>query len=118
MDDRLVTEELLSANFLIPLDENAFNGNSLAELCCDSLRDFNPMVRVSVEKGDSLFYLMLSFNSMVYIFMFSPNFVYILVSLYDLYPKSNLLVEIIRTYFRVVPFVLLSLYYIHTPVLC
>nr|DAD34205.1 TPA_asm: hypothetical protein HUJ06_004845 [Nelumbo nucifera] len=52
MDDRLVTEELLSANFLIPPDENAFSGNSLAELCCDSLRDFNPMVRVSVEKGD------------------------------------------------------------------
>nr|KAJ0215141.1 hypothetical protein LSAT_V11C300123310 [Lactuca sativa] len=27
-------------------------GGSLAELCCDSLKDFNPMVHVSVEKGD------------------------------------------------------------------
>ncbi|KAM7480169.1 hypothetical protein LguiA_028382 [Lonicera macranthoides] len=51
-DDRPVTEEALSANFLIPSDENAFAGRSVAELCCDSLKDFNPMVRVSVEKGD------------------------------------------------------------------
>lgn len=50
-DDRPVTEEALSANFLIPSDENAFAGRSVAELCCDSLKDFNPMVRVSVEKG-------------------------------------------------------------------
>ncbi|KAF8408442.1 hypothetical protein HHK36_007595 [Tetracentron sinense] len=52
MDDRMVTEEALSANFLIPPDENMFSERSLAELCCDSLREFNPMVRVSVEKGD------------------------------------------------------------------
>lgn len=52
MDDRLVTEEDLLANFLIPPDENKFNGKSLAELCCDSLKEFNPMVHVSVEKGD------------------------------------------------------------------
>ncbi|XP_057972536.1 SUMO-activating enzyme subunit 1A-like [Malania oleifera] len=52
MDDRPVTEEALSANFLIPPDENVYSGKSLAELCCDSLKDFNPMVRVSVEKGD------------------------------------------------------------------
>ncbi|KAK4395591.1 SUMO-activating enzyme subunitB-1 [Sesamum angolense] len=51
-DDRLVTEELLSANFLVPPDENVYSGKSLAELCCDSLTDFNPMVRVSVEKGE------------------------------------------------------------------
>lgn len=51
-DDRTVTEELLSANFLIPPEANANSGKSLAELCCDSLKDFNPMVRVSVEKGD------------------------------------------------------------------
>ncbi|XP_073295619.1 SUMO-activating enzyme subunit 1B-1-like isoform X3 [Primulina huaijiensis] len=51
-DDRLVTEELLTANFLIPLDESRYSGRSLAELCCESLKDFNPMVRVSVEKGD------------------------------------------------------------------
>ncbi|NP_001234811.2 SUMO-activating enzyme subunit [Solanum lycopersicum] len=50
-DDRLVTEELLSANFLVPSDENVTSGKSLAELCCESLKDFNPMVTVSVEKG-------------------------------------------------------------------
>ncbi|PHT53896.1 SUMO-activating enzyme subunit 1B-1 [Capsicum baccatum] len=50
-DDRLVTEDLLYANFLIPPDENDFRGKSVAELCCDSLKDFNPMVSVSVEKG-------------------------------------------------------------------
>ncbi|CAI9776058.1 unnamed protein product [Fraxinus pennsylvanica] len=53
-DDRSVTEELLSANFLIPPDENMYSGKSIAELCCDSLKDFNPMVRVSVQKGDLL----------------------------------------------------------------
>ncbi|XP_024017855.1 SUMO-activating enzyme subunit 1B-1 [Morus notabilis] len=52
VDDREVTEEALSANFLIPSDENVYAGKTLAELCCDSLKDFNPMVRVSVEKGD------------------------------------------------------------------
>ncbi|KAF7838788.1 SUMO-activating enzyme subunit 1A-like [Senna tora] len=54
VDDRVATEEALSSNFLIPLDENVYNGKTLAELCCDSLKDFNPMVRVSVEKGDLL----------------------------------------------------------------
>uniref|UniRef100_A0A1J3JYG7 Ubiquitin-like 1-activating enzyme E1A n=1 Tax=Noccaea caerulescens TaxID=107243 RepID=A0A1J3JYG7_NOCCA len=52
MDDRLVTEEALNANFLIPPDENAYRGKTVAEICCDSLKDFNPMVSVSVEKGD------------------------------------------------------------------
>ncbi|GFZ03907.1 SUMO-activating enzyme 1A [Actinidia rufa] len=52
IDDRPVTEEALSANFLIAPDENNLSGKSIAELCCDSLKDFNPMVRVSVEKGD------------------------------------------------------------------
>lgn len=51
MDDRPVTEESLSANFLIASDQDVSSGKSLAELCCDSLKDFNPMVRVSVEKG-------------------------------------------------------------------
>ncbi|XP_016447106.1 SUMO-activating enzyme subunit 1B-1-like isoform X2 [Nicotiana tabacum] len=51
-DDRFVAEELLSANFLVPPDENITRGKSLAELCCESLKDFNPMVSVSVEKGD------------------------------------------------------------------
>ncbi|KAJ6375355.1 hypothetical protein OIU77_000352 [Salix suchowensis] len=52
VDDRDVSEEALSANFLIPPDESVCRGKTLAELCCDSLREFNPMVRVSVEKGD------------------------------------------------------------------
>ncbi|XP_028765472.1 SUMO-activating enzyme subunit 1A-like [Neltuma alba] len=52
VDDRVANEEALSSNFLIPPDENAYRGKTLAELCCDSLKDFNPMVRVSAEKGD------------------------------------------------------------------
>lgn len=55
VDDRTVTEEALSANFLIPPDENFYGGKTLAELCCDSLKEFNPMVRVSVEKGLAFF---------------------------------------------------------------
>ncbi|PON95747.1 Ubiquitin-activating enzyme E [Trema orientale] len=54
VDDRVATEESLAANFLIPPDENVYGGKTLAELCCDSLKDFNPMVRVLVEKGDLL----------------------------------------------------------------
>lgn len=61
MDDRLVTEEDLLANFLIRPDENEFSGRCLAELCCDSLREFNPMVRVSVEKGKSCCKLLYTF---------------------------------------------------------
>lgn len=53
VDDRVATDEaLFSSNFLIPPDENVYGGKTLAELCCNSLKDFNPMVRVSVEKGD------------------------------------------------------------------
>ncbi|XP_062029351.1 SUMO-activating enzyme subunit 1A-like [Rosa rugosa] len=52
VDDRVATEEALSANFLIPSDESVCGGKTLTELCRDSLKDFNPMVRVSVEKGD------------------------------------------------------------------
>ena len=51
VDDRVVTEEALSANFLILPDENLYHGKTLAEVCCDSLKEFNPMVHVSVEKG-------------------------------------------------------------------
>lgn len=51
VDDRAATEEMLSSNFLIPPDENVYSGKTLAELCCNSLKDFNPMVHVSVEKG-------------------------------------------------------------------
>ncbi|EEE52135.1 hypothetical protein OsJ_33963 [Oryza sativa Japonica Group] len=52
MDDHLVTEDDLNANFLIPHDESIYGGRSRAEVCCESLKDFNPMVRVAVEKGD------------------------------------------------------------------
>ncbi|GMH01141.1 hypothetical protein Nepgr_002980 [Nepenthes gracilis] len=52
VDERPVTEEALNANFLISPDEKVYAGRSVAEVCCDSLKDFNPMVRVSVEKGD------------------------------------------------------------------
>ncbi|CAH9133237.1 unnamed protein product [Cuscuta epithymum] len=51
-DDHMVTNDLLSANFLIPPDENVFSGKSVAELCCHSLKEFNPMVHVSVQKGE------------------------------------------------------------------
>ncbi|XP_039001386.1 SUMO-activating enzyme subunit 1B-1-like isoform X2 [Hibiscus syriacus] len=52
MDDHAVTDSALSANFLILPDENLSHGKTLAEACCDSLKEFNPMVHVSVEKGD------------------------------------------------------------------
>ncbi|XP_011624873.1 SUMO-activating enzyme subunit 1B-1 isoform X1 [Amborella trichopoda] len=52
LDDRLVTREALSVNFLVPNDEEKLKGRSLAEVCCNSLKDFNSMVHVSVEKGD------------------------------------------------------------------
>ncbi|GAA0146126.1 ubiquitin-protein ligase [Lithospermum erythrorhizon] len=51
-DDRTVTDELLSANFLVPSNGVSNQEKSLAEICCDSLKDFNPMVHVSVQKGD------------------------------------------------------------------
>ena len=51
VDDRVATEEALSSNFLIPPVEDVYGGKTLAELCCNSLKDFNPMVRVSVDKG-------------------------------------------------------------------
>ncbi|ONK73073.1 uncharacterized protein A4U43_C04F26870 [Asparagus officinalis] len=43
MDDHIVTEDALSANFLIPPASVKDEGSSLAELCCDSLKEFNPM---------------------------------------------------------------------------
>ncbi|KAK0580392.1 hypothetical protein LWI29_001344 [Acer saccharum] len=52
VDDRVVTEEALYANFLVQPDESMFGGKTIAEVCCDSLKEFNPMVRVSVDKGD------------------------------------------------------------------
>ncbi|XP_057516517.1 SUMO-activating enzyme subunit 1B-1-like isoform X2 [Amaranthus tricolor] len=52
LDDSPVTEEAMNANFLIPPDEGFYKGRSISEVCCDSLKDFNPMVHVSVEKGD------------------------------------------------------------------
>ena len=50
-DDRAVTEEAIEANFLIPSDGEKVVGKSVAEICSESLTDFNPNVRVSVEKG-------------------------------------------------------------------
>ena len=47
----MVTVDDLNANFLIPPDESIYGGRSRADVCCESLKDFNPMVRVSVEKG-------------------------------------------------------------------
>ncbi|KAG2256346.1 hypothetical protein Bca52824_075640 [Brassica carinata] len=38
MDDRLVNEEALNANFLIPPDENAYRGKTMAEICCVVIR--------------------------------------------------------------------------------
>ncbi|CAM0905461.1 unnamed protein product [Alopecurus aequalis] len=52
MDDHIVTEDDLSANFLIPHDESVYGGRSRADVCCQSLKDFNPMVRVAVAEGD------------------------------------------------------------------
>ncbi|CAN8325828.1 unnamed protein product [Cochlearia groenlandica] len=63
MDDSLVNEDALNANFLIPPDENAYRGKTVAEICCDSLKDFNPMVLVSVEKG------LFSSTSHLYVFL-------------------------------------------------
>jgi len=51
MDDSPVTAEASSANFLILTEESNHKGKSIAEVCRESLRDFNPMVHVSVEKG-------------------------------------------------------------------
>nr|TKW36121.1 hypothetical protein SEVIR_2G420001v2 [Setaria viridis] len=44
MDDHMVMEDDLNANFLIPPDESIYGGRSQAEVCCKSLKDFNPMV--------------------------------------------------------------------------
>ncbi|KAG0487414.1 hypothetical protein HPP92_009509 [Vanilla planifolia] len=51
MDDRLVSKDALHANFLITPDD-ANSRRSLAEVYCSSLREFNSMVHVSVEKGN------------------------------------------------------------------
>jgi ubiquitin-like 1-activating enzyme E1 A len=62
MDDHVVTEDDLNANFLIPPDESIYGGRSRAEVCCESLIDFNPMGSVSVEKGKFESKLLASFN--------------------------------------------------------
>ncbi|CAM6045265.1 unnamed protein product [Sphagnum compactum] len=51
MDDSPMTFEASAANFLVPFDELEGQGNSIATVCASSLRDFNPMVQVSVEEG-------------------------------------------------------------------
>ncbi|CAM8933770.1 unnamed protein product [Rhodiola kirilowii] len=52
VDDRLVNEETLWSNFLVAPDESLYAGMSLADVCCQSLKEFNPMVRVTAEKGN------------------------------------------------------------------
>ncbi|KAL4278201.1 hypothetical protein GQ457_03G016540 [Hibiscus cannabinus] len=54
VDERVVAEESLSANFLIMPEENLYQGKTLAEVCSDSLKEFNPMVHVAVQKGHIL----------------------------------------------------------------
>ena len=51
MDDSPVTIEALSSNFFILAEDSNHKGKSIAEFCRESLRDFNPMVHVSIEKG-------------------------------------------------------------------
>jgi hypothetical protein len=50
MDDSPATAEASSTNFLILAEESNHKGKSIAEVCRESLRDFNPMVHVSGEK--------------------------------------------------------------------
>ncbi|KAI4387992.1 hypothetical protein MLD38_000371 [Melastoma candidum] len=52
VDDRSPTEDALSANFLVPPSLELHGNKTLAQLCGDSLKDFNPMVRVSFQNGD------------------------------------------------------------------
>ncbi|XP_078432559.1 SUMO-activating enzyme subunit 1B-1-like isoform X2 [Wolffia australiana] len=52
VDDRPVSEDVIQANFLIPRNEDLWKEGSVAKLCCDSLKEFNPMVSVSVVQGD------------------------------------------------------------------
>lgn len=52
MDDRPVTEDAIEANFLVTPHEKRQDDASIADLCCASLKEFNPMVHVSVTKGD------------------------------------------------------------------
>lgn len=55
VDDGLVNEETLWSNFLIAPDESFYAGKTLAEVCCESLKEFNPMVRVLAEKGTCMY---------------------------------------------------------------
>lgn len=75
MDDRLVTEEVLGANFLISLDEYANSNKTVAELCSQSLRDFNPMVGVSVLSGLSFIIYLFPYWE----FIFSVNLLRIII---------------------------------------
>ena len=51
IDDSPMTLEASAANFLIHFDEFEGQGITIAEACAASLRDYNPMVRVSAEPG-------------------------------------------------------------------
>jgi len=84
---------VLSSNFLIPPDENVYSGKTIAQLCCDSLKDFNPMVRVFVEKGSYLpfplsscflyytfFFVVFPFFWVLYLFFVYPYLLFVLSS--------------------------------------
>eukprot|EP00252_Welwitschia_mirabilis_P008825 TRINITY_DN2102_c0_g3_i1.p1 TRINITY_DN2102_c0_g3~~TRINITY_DN2102_c0_g3_i1.p1 ORF type:complete len:329 (-),score=85.45 TRINITY_DN2102_c0_g3_i1:117-1070(-) len=53
MDDNPVTAEASSANFLVLAMESNFDGKTIAEVCQESLKDFNPMVNVCAERGNA-----------------------------------------------------------------
>lgn len=71
VDDRMVIEDAVHANFLITPEEAKHAGKCLAEVYCNSLREFNPMVHVSVEKGlynvNQLTFSMFSFFLLEYL---------------------------------------------------
>uniref|UniRef100_A0A7N0RJF1 THIF-type NAD/FAD binding fold domain-containing protein n=1 Tax=Kalanchoe fedtschenkoi TaxID=63787 RepID=A0A7N0RJF1_KALFE len=52
--DRPMNEEALSANFFITSDKTVYAGQSVAGVCIESLKELNPMVRVTAEEGNIL----------------------------------------------------------------
>ncbi|CAM6095287.1 unnamed protein product [Calypogeia fissa] len=54
LDDRPVTAEAASTNFLIYPEDIGSERNSTATVCATSLREYNPMVNVGIQKGNIL----------------------------------------------------------------
>ncbi|KAJ7530843.1 hypothetical protein O6H91_14G021500 [Diphasiastrum complanatum] len=53
LDDKPLSEEAVASNFLIPFFSTEDEGCcSIASICAEALRDFNPMVHVFVEEGN------------------------------------------------------------------